>query len=292
MQFGLLRIVQDLIWNGDDANEESSTGMRPIHEAARAGYVEVIELLLTEGALCEVFDQKSPTPLLYAAKYGHESAVNLLMKSSKVYQAGISDEIFVVGVEHGHSNILKILLDTANRPPISALLASISHGHADATKVLLSAGAQPTGQALCTAVLAYDDDMVFYLLDYGANANESDSHGRTAMHYAVETDQFSTIKLLLMAGADLNCLDTQGQSPLFQAIKRKNISMVKHLLRQGADFRRVTKDVERTLMHVAALDDQPLIVKELLRFGADPSVEDCDSNRPLDLATSEDVVES
>ena len=106
------------------------------------------------------------------------------------------------------------------------------------------------------------------------------------MHYAVQTDQFSTIKLLLMEGADLNYLDTQGQSPLFQAIKCKNISMVKHLLRQGADF---TKDMGRTLMHVAALDGQPLIVKELLRLGADPSVEDCGSNRPLDLATSEDV---
>ena len=217
-QFGLLGIVQDLIRNGDDVNEESSTGMRPIHEAARAGYAGVIELLLAEGALTEVFDRKSRTPL-FATKYGHESAVDLLIKSSKVYQDGITEEICVVAAEHGHSNILKTLLVIVNRPPIRALLAAVSHGHTDATKVLLSAGAQPTGQALCTAVLANDDEMVSYLLDCGADANQSDSHGQTATHYAVQTDQYSTIRLLLIAGADLNCLDTQGQSPLFEAIK-------------------------------------------------------------------------
>ena len=156
--------------------------------------------------------------------------------------------------------------------------------------MLLSAGAQPTDQALCTAVLANDDDMVFQLLDCGADADQPDSHGRTAMHYAVQTDQFSTIHLLLRAGADLNCLDTQGQRPLFKAIKRKDISMVKHLLRQSANVQRVMKDMERTPLHVAVLDDQPLIIKELLDNGAHPYAKDCDSNRPLDLATSEDVL--
>lgn len=62
VRFGLLGIMQDLIRNGDDVNEESSIGMRPIHETARAGYAEVIELLLAEGALTDVFDQKSRTP--------------------------------------------------------------------------------------------------------------------------------------------------------------------------------------------------------------------------------------
>lgn len=62
VRFGLLGIIQDLIRNGDDVNEESSIGMRPIHEAARAGYDEVIEPLLAEGALTNVFDQKSRTP--------------------------------------------------------------------------------------------------------------------------------------------------------------------------------------------------------------------------------------
>lgn len=62
VRLGLLEIMQDLIRNGDDVNEESSICMRPIHEAARAGYAEVIELLLAEGPLTDIFDQKSRTP--------------------------------------------------------------------------------------------------------------------------------------------------------------------------------------------------------------------------------------
>jgi hypothetical protein len=71
------------------------------------------------------------------------------------------------------------------------------------------------------------------LLENGANPNQKDAVGNTALHLAACTNNIEVITLLLTAGTDINSLDNSGRTPLhlaqsklkmLQSIQRSNIN--------------------------------------------------------------------
>lgn len=71
------------------------------------------------------------------------------------------------------------------------------------------------------------------------NINAVDSHGWSALHASVRSNQISVIKLLLQAGAEVN-LSTIDGSPLFIAAEDGNVEAIKILFEAGADLNQVT----------------------------------------------------
>ncbi|KAG4427282.1 hypothetical protein IFR05_017235 [Cadophora sp. M221] len=72
-----LRLVQELLINGDFEDEDGRT---PLSHAAEEGRVEVVKLLLaTDGVNPTSEDHCGQTPLSHAAEKGHEEVVKLLL---------------------------------------------------------------------------------------------------------------------------------------------------------------------------------------------------------------------
>jgi hypothetical protein len=64
---------------------ESQYGLTPLALAARNGYAEVIDLLLTEdGVDLDLKDWTGRTPLSHTAENGHEGVVRLLLETGKI----------------------------------------------------------------------------------------------------------------------------------------------------------------------------------------------------------------
>lgn len=59
-----------------------------------------------------------------------------------------------------------------------------------------------------------DDEQLLALIRLGANVNTKDHMGRTPLHFAAETGNFTKIKALVEAGADLDVPDNMGNTPL------------------------------------------------------------------------------
>ena len=55
-------------------------GVSALHEAAGAGWVDPVKMLLTAGASPSIKDEDGRSPLYYAAKAGHMSIVTMLLK--------------------------------------------------------------------------------------------------------------------------------------------------------------------------------------------------------------------
>ena len=75
---GQKEIVKKLIARDADVNKP---GWTPLHYAATAGHVEVMEILLEEHAFIDAESPNKSTPLMMAAKYGSTAAVKLLLEA-------------------------------------------------------------------------------------------------------------------------------------------------------------------------------------------------------------------
>jgi E3 ubiquitin-protein ligase mind-bomb len=73
-------------------------------------------------------------------------------------------------------------------------------------------------------------DIVRILLTHGANLEQRDADGDTALHYACFGNQPDCISLLLSKGADINSINSTGCSSLHIAINKQLLECTKRLL--------------------------------------------------------------
>ena len=87
------------------------------------------------------------------------------------------------------------------------------------------------------AVIDRDDALVNDLLAQGANPDETDSAGWSALHFAALDCGQAIVEMLVKAGAALNLQDKYGNSPLWRATMsyRGKEEVISTLLRAGAD---------------------------------------------------------
>ena len=73
-----------------------------------------------------------------------------------------------------------------------------------------------------------------------SDVGATDSNGRTALHYAVSNSEADVMFLLVEHGADINAQDKAGVSPLHLAIE--DVALARWLLLKGADYRAKTDE--------------------------------------------------
>ncbi len=117
----------------------------------------------------------------------------------------------------------------------------------------------------------------------GANLNEVNAGGYTALALAIECSQFEAAKLLVAGGANVNTKDARGQTPLMMAAFRGQTELVDSMIAKKADVN--AKDArKRTALHEAVQMGYLDIVEALVRAGADVNAEDANTQTPLMVA--------
>lgn len=99
-------------------------------------------------------------------------------------------------------------------------------------------GKSPNGSPpLITAVLHHQPDVIDALLQAGANVNETDGYGTTALMIAASSmwGDLAAAERLIRAGADVNARDSMGITALMRAADAGNKDVIKRLLAAGAD---------------------------------------------------------
>lgn len=121
-----------------------------------------------------------------------------------------------------------------------------------------------------------------YLLNRGADINKTDIDGNTPLihalkHYKPNRD---LVKLLIESGADIN----KGSScwgPLHHAVFYPNqLDILKYLIAQGANVNQQTLYSNDTPLHFASETINIEAIKELLKAGADSTLENDQRYRP------------
>lgn len=254
-----------------------------VHIAAQFGLTKIMSQLLEGDAEADVKDDFGRTPLSYAAEYGHKDTVELLMKhtdtdTDSTDEQGRTPLSWAAG--RGHVDVLKVLL---NCPAVSAnskdshsqspLSWAARMGAASAVRYLITrnevdkesrdrSGQTPlswaayNGHLEITMMLAESpgvdidskDDfsqtplswaahngrigVVAYLLSTSrVSADTPDADNRTPLSWAAHNGHASVVRLLA-SRSDVNAdkKDDSGQSPLSWAAREGHIDVVEFLM--------------------------------------------------------------
>jgi ankyrin repeat protein len=166
-----------------DPNAESKEfGYRAIELAGRKGSLEIVEQLVDAGA-----DLKAK---------GHDPSI--------VYSAAIG----------GNAEVVRLLLSRGAPCCGSSLISAAQEGYVEIVKILLESGANPNG-------LSGGRTAFFYTLV-------------GSMHAGKHTDKEAVLRTLIQAGANVNLPNFDDETPLLTAVETQETSSVKLLLAAGA----------------------------------------------------------
>ncbi|XP_017781821.1 PREDICTED: ankyrin repeat domain-containing protein 17-like isoform X2 [Nicrophorus vespilloides] len=212
---GHLDIVKLLVAHGADVNAQSTSGNTPLMYGCAGGHQDVVRFLLGNGASVEDHNENGHTPLMEAASAGHVGLAMILLENG----AGINT----------HSNEFKE----------SALTLACYKGHLEMVKFLLEAGADQEHKtdemhtALMEASMDGHVEVARLLLDSGAQVNMPTDSFESPLTLAACGGHVDLAMLLIERGANIEEVNDEGYTPLMEAAREGHEDMVALLLSQG-----------------------------------------------------------
>ena len=238
-----------------DSVDDPEDRCTALHLATRRRHLDVIQVLLENGADVNACDGEGDTILMYAFEYQLFDVMQTVLR----YGAD--------------ANIEDISGNTA-------LSRAIVRGRFEAFRTLLRSGPDVNVRRghkgvtlLMSAVSAEQPAMVEALLAHGSDVNASDNTGTTALHMAAQRRGSGIVLIdkLLQHNADVNVRDEHGTTPLILAVLENNMAStgaVELLLNNGANVNTVGFS-NTTALSIAVDFEHVEVIKLLLAHGAD-----------------------
>ena len=206
---GLLNVVTFLIVHGAKVDQQDKNGKTALHHAVHSR--DVLSCLIKNGADVNACTNDNCTPLMRASKKGLVNVVTLLIEHGANVE--LQDENGKTALHHAvHScDVLSCLIrngadvNACKSMNCTPLMIASSKGYMNA---------------------------VTLLLECGANMDQQDKNGETALHYAVKGNSSEVAHKLLSLGASQLC-NNQGLTPLLSASNKCAISVVEYLSTRG-----------------------------------------------------------
>ncbi len=148
---------------------------------------------------------------------------------------------------------------------------------------LAAAPVRPGDSAVADAVMRGDTASARALLRQGADVNEAQGDGMTALHWGAQRGDAATVRLLLAAGARTDVVTRNGNyTPLHLAARYGRADAVRALLDAGAAVTAVTSSGGATPLHFAASSgDSASVALIVARGGAVNARETAYQQTPL-----------
>lgn len=259
-------VVKFLLAHGARIDAAENDGDLPIAHACEFGDLASAQMLLDAGADFSRVNQYGHTPLMLAAREGHDALVSLLISHHvDVNFEGISDPALFFAVGNDHLSTAKLLLDAGARVTRSPESANLKH---DRPSLLTSAAW--TG----------DWALIDLLLAHGVDINNFGEEGRTTLIAAVQWAKPEASEYLLEKGADPNLQDNEGETALMRSINYQQEPVLQKLLDHGAKLEIKDKEGRTALIWACYYAYDPLI-RFLIDHGADINAADLKGETPL-----------
>ena len=205
-QNGSGRMVRTLLAAGADPDLPLLSGETPVMVAARAGGADAVEQLALAGADLDRHGSRGQTALMWAVAQHHADVVAALLSHGADLHLRSAVWSQVMGVPpHGQYGYNREILHGGN----TALMFAARDGDLASARVLVDAGADVDDanawgvSAVTMAAHAGYRELVAFLLERGADPN-ADEAGFAALHEAVMRRDGEIVAILLDHGADPN----------------------------------------------------------------------------------------
>ena len=276
--------VQRYISEGADVNQifRKSSPRTALNAAAGGGYLEVVRLLVVNGADVDRVVRGDAPALTAAARHGHyEVAAYLLQQGAKAEQPVRGDGSALIGAAGtGNVELVRLLIESgANvnskvRGDGTPLIQASRRGNKDIVALLLENGADPNlgsrgdETPLHHASRNGDLEITQLLVDAGADVNNVLMGDGTALMQAIDAGNDDLVELLIQNGAKVNERVFGDGSALITAARKNDTSTAQKLIASGADVNRGVRGDGNPLISAAMRGNQEM-VRLLVENGAD-----------------------
>ncbi|CAL8113048.1 unnamed protein product [Orchesella dallaii] len=286
---------------GGDVNGENDDGDTPLHLACQYGHVDIVGLLIDEGAsLVQLNKQNEPAILKAANNNQVEVLQHILSLEDSVFspmdKITAIKEALVSGCAFDYFDVVDLCAEyvedfnfhdtKTGETPIS-MASKKGHNHIVSAIVLEGGNPDmPNEKGFPPLILAAKEQhhrVIEALVEGGSNLNAVDPQSKTALMYAAKQNDLISLEYLIKKGADLKLRDKDGICALGWACLRSNMDAVELLL----DFDVEVNEVDhlgRTPLDLAAFTGAEEIATMLLEKGAMIEHIDVQGIRPLDRA--------
>ncbi|KAJ8133589.1 hypothetical protein O1611_g43 [Lasiodiplodia mahajangana] len=231
-------------------------------------------------------------------------ALEALFKAT--YRSGLrgyAKKILHIAAEHGHSNVIKTLVehgvDIDHKTDLGStpLILATKSGHISTCSYLLNSGADVDGRdnedttALIIACQSGSKELVKLLLDSNANINAINRHGEAPLYAAISAPEIMRLLLKRSPKPDVEIRDYDGRTPLLEATIMGKLESVDLLLEENAEIN-ATDKFGRTCLHLAIQKRHLNIVERLIGSGVDCNARDSNGETPLHVAAYEGLYET
>jgi ankyrin len=289
-----LAIADALIRSGARANAANDLGATPLHLACTNRSAPMVERLLAAGGNPNASLLNGETVLMTCTRAGDTRAVKALIARGADVNAKEREHqqtSLMWATAQRHPAVVQLLIEAGADIRARSLTYAQTvvgeqtqrAGREELNYTVLRGGATP----LLFAARVGDVESARLLLKAGADANESQPDGVSALVLAAHSGNGPVGAVLLEHGADPNAFGS-GYTALHAAILRSDLNLVKALLARGAKpdvriakgtpMRRDTTDwnlpatlIGSTPYLLAARFLEPAVMSALVAGGADPT---------------------
>ena len=268
-----LEELDKLIREGYNINCTDPKGRTPLMIAAFKGHVEIIRLLLDNGAIINRISADGQTAIKLAEKSGNRTAYNIILRKIEKTIKEANNSNTYISETIVKSNDDKLNQDTLNNDVDENTLKSIDNDVDDfndkstkenqifqsaksSSKIMMffyslilfsliisfdnfinkPKTQEQLNNELVEAIKSGNTISVKSLLKEGANVNYQSYKGYTPLILSAIYGKTNILNILIDAGANPNINDQNGQSPLAHSLINKNNDCIKILIEKGASF--------------------------------------------------------
>ncbi|MDF1762255.1 MAG: ankyrin repeat domain-containing protein [Oleibacter sp.] len=278
-----VKTTAQLLDAGADVNAVDKQGNTVIFNAISQDNEALVKLLLQHKAAVNIIDKQDMTPLTLAERKNSKNIIALL-KQAGAKEIPNAQAAVPLSISDNEAQLFKDWPD---------LMIAAWLGQPDRLAGFLKEGAQidetdnEGHTALTRAAWRGNTDIVKQLLHAGAKINHQDSLGRTAIAWSLASQPHKDTMLLLIANkADVNIQDMEGKSALRLAVEQKQLELVDKLLNAGANPNLADKENVTPLQRATILN-QPSIIESLLKHNSKTNMQDVHHRDALWYAADE-----
>ena len=269
--YGYIEVVRILVEQGADMTAQDNHQRTPLHAASGEGRVDVARFLVEHGADATALDMQGWIPLHWASLCGHVEVARFF-------------------IEHG------VDPTTRGYDGRTPLHWASTAGSLDVVRFLIEHGADVTARAsdgrtsLHVASEEGNVKVARFLLEHGADATVGAYNGGTPLHLVASYGYMEIARILTEYGADVSAQGQDGQRPLHTAASYGNLEISRLLVEHGADVK-APNNVGWTPLHNASSCGSVQVARFLVEHGADATAQDNNGWTPWDEATRRGHVE-
>eukprot|EP00435_Cladocopium_sp_Y103_P032252 s631_g8.t1 len=221
-------IVRTLLESGAEKNQATNCGESPLFVACQRGHLDVVRCLLDYGVDKDQAQENGATPLFIASERAHIDTIRLLLEvgANMNQPRNTGATPLHTAAEGGHLEVVRLLIEAGAEKDLGKVRNN-PKGHRTRDQRTHAAKKPESGSTpLHSAAQAGHVDIVRFLLEAGANKDQTKDRGATPLHVAASQGHLEVVRLLIESGADSTITRINGTTALDVAHESGHMEIV------------------------------------------------------------------